>query len=72
MPKFKEMVNGGGHDYAENGWHGLYVMSELYSDDRVYSIDKQLTRLVSHARQASAAWMSARQRFNSTWRPHQE
>ena len=72
MPKFKEMVNGGGHDYAENGWHGLYVMSELYSDDRIYSIDKQLTRLVSHARQASAAWMSARQRFNSTWRPHQE
>lgn len=69
MPKFQEMVNGGGHDYETNGWHGLYVMSELYSNDRIYSVDKNLTKLVVHAQQASVAWMSARHRFTSAWKP---
>jgi len=72
LPKFQEMVNGGGNDYEANGWHGLYVMSDLYSLDRIYGVDKSLTRLVDHARQASAAWMSARHRFTSNWRPNQE
>lgn len=72
LPKFQEMVNGGGNDYESNGWHGLYVMSEQYSKDRIYSIDRNLSRLVDHARQASAAWMSARHRFTAEWRPANE
>lgn len=69
LPKFQEMVNGGGEDYEENGWHGLYVMSEQYTLDRIYPVDRSLSLLIDHARQASEAFMRARQRFNKTWRP---
>lgn len=70
LPKFKEMVNGGGEDYAENGWHGLYVMSEQYTLDRIYPVDRTLSLLVDHAQQASEAFMRARLRFDRTWRPN--
>lgn len=69
LPKFQEMVNGGGEDYNENGWHGLYVLSEQYTVDRIYPVDKNLSLLVDHARQASEAFMRARQRFDGHWRP---
>ena len=69
LPKFQEMVNGGGEDYEENGWHGLYVMSERYTLDRIYPIDRNLSLLIDHARQASEAFMRARLRFDRTWRP---
>lgn len=69
MPKFQEMVNGGGNDYPENGWHGLYVMSNNYTCDRIYPVDKDLTLLVEHARLASEEFSRARQRFSHTWRP---
>lgn len=69
MPKFQEMVNGGGEDYRENGWHGLYVMSERYTAGRIYPVDKELSLLVNHAKQASESFMRARLRFNSNWRP---
>ncbi len=37
MPKFEHMVNGGGEtQYRENGWHGMYVMSNIVSNDRIY------------------------------------
>ncbi len=69
LPKFQEMVNGGGEDYEENGWHGLYVMSERYTRDRIYPIDRNLSLLIDHARQASEAFSRARQCFDRTWRP---
>ncbi len=70
LPKFQEMVNGGGQDYEENGWHGLYVMSENYTIDRIYPVNSSLSLLVDHARQASEAFMCARLRFDNTWRPN--
>lgn len=72
LPKFKEMVNGGGNDYQENGWHGMYVMSDRYNIDRIYSIDKSFSRLVSHAHQASVKWFSERHKLTSAWRPQNE
>ena len=69
LPKFQEMVNGGGEDYRDNGWHGLYVMSEQYTVDRIYPVDKTLSLLVNHAKQASESFMRARLRFDSSWRP---
>ena len=69
LPKFREMVNGGGEDYQENGWHGLYVMSEQYTVDRIYPVDKTLSLLVNHAKQASESFVRARLRFDSSWRP---
>ena len=69
LPKFKEMVNGGGEDYVDNGWHGLYVLSDKYTVDRIYPIDKTLSLLIDHARQASESFMRARLRFDKGWRP---
>lgn len=69
LPKFQEMVNGGGEDYEENGWHGLYVMSDRYTLDRIYPVDRNLSLLIDHACQASEAFMRARQRFDKEWRP---
>lgn len=63
LPKFQEMVNGGGEDYEENGWHGLYVMSDKFTVDRIYPVDRNLSLLVDHARQASEAFMRARLRL---------
>lgn len=70
LPKFQEMVNGGGIDYELNGWHGLYVMSDRYANDRIYSVNKELDLVVQHAQSAAEAWMSARNRFTNIWRPH--
>ena len=69
MPKFQQMVNGGGEDYRENGWHGMYVMSDRYTLDRIYPVNKDLDRFVTDARKAALAWLRARQRFDATWRP---
>lgn len=69
MPKFIEMVNGGGNDYETNGWHGMYVMSKKYSDDRIFPVDGTLKLLTDHAKLAAQYWISSRQRFDSTWRP---
>lgn len=68
MPKFREMVNGSGIDYEMNGWHGLYVMFERYTNDRIYPVNRELSLLIRHAQQAAEAWMSARNRFDHTWR----
>jgi hypothetical protein len=69
LPKFQEMVNGGGIDYELNGWHGLYVMSDRYANDRIYSVNRELNLVIQHAQSAAEAWMSARNRFNNLWRP---
>lgn len=67
MPKFEHMVNGGGiTQYTENGWHGMYSMSNAVEKDRIYD-DKFLTLLIDDARQAAEKFTSARQRFTSSW-----
>lgn len=68
MPKFNKMVNGGGTtQYAENGWHGMYSMSNIEDCDRIYK-DENLDILVEHAHEASQKFTSARQRFDRYWR----
>ena len=67
MPKFEQMVNGGGHtQYSENGWHGMYVLSRAQDNDRIYQ-DQNLDWLVRDARQAAEKFTSARQRFTKYW-----
>lgn len=67
MPKFEQMVNGGGQtQYSENGWHGMYALSRAHDDDRIY-LDQNLDRLVLDARQAAEKFTSARQRFTKYW-----
>lgn len=69
LPKFKEMVNGGGSDYDKNGWHGLYVMSNKNIGNRIYPTGKNFSLLVSHAKEAAQSWTRARHRFTNTWAP---
>ena len=68
LPKFVSMVNGGTAEYAENGWHGMYVFSERYSQDRIYSIDFDFKNFKEHAVAAANYWLTQRQWFNGQWR----
>lgn len=65
--KFNDMVNGGKSEYQQNGWHGMYVLSNAINDDRIYLVDSQLSLLVDHAIQASQVFVS-RQTFTAEWK----
>lgn len=68
MPKFNMMVNGGGETkYKENGWHGMYSMANIDTDDRFYA-DSKLELLIEHAEEAALKFTSARQRLDHYWR----
>lgn len=66
--KFVYMVNGGSSEFPENGWHGMYVFSDKYVQDRIYATDLELKSFKEHAQQAARYWLSQRQWFDHTWR----
>jgi hypothetical protein len=68
LPKFMHMVNGGSPEYQQNGWHGMYVFSELYSTGRIYPTDLGFKNFKEHAIAAAEHWLSQRQWFNSDWK----
>ena len=68
LPKFISMVNGGTTEHVENGWHGMYVFSEMYTQDRIYSIDLDFKNFRAHAITAANYWLTQRQWFNEKWR----
>lgn len=68
LPKFISMVNGGTAEHVENGWHGMYVFSEQYSQDRIYSINLDFKNFKEHAITAANYWLTQRQWFNGQWR----
>lgn len=68
LPKFISMVNGGTAEHVENGWHGMYVFSKQYSQDRIYSIDLDFKNFREHAVIAANYWLTQRQWFNTQWR----
>jgi hypothetical protein len=68
MPKFIEMVNGGGPSYPNNGWHGMYVFSNKYAVDRIYPTNINLDTFKDHAITAASQWLSQRQWMDSRWR----
>lgn len=69
LPKFMEMVKGGGGSYDSNGWHGLYAFSlpDSVICDRIYKLDHQLNIFKQHALQAYTDWKGRRQWFDHTW-----
>ena len=67
-PKFVSMVNGGTSEHVENGWHGMYVFSEQYTEDRIYPIDLDFKNFKEHAIIAANYWLTQRQWFNGQWR----
>jgi hypothetical protein len=68
LAKFRGMVNGGSLEYQHNGWHGMYVFSELYSQDRIYPTDLNFKNFKEHAVLAAEYWLAQRQWFNPEWR----
>lgn len=68
LPKFNYMVNGGNDEFPKNGWHGLYVFSNEYDNDRIYSTDINMVHFKEHAIQASNYWLTQRQWFDGDWR----
>ena len=67
-PKFIAMVNGGHGEFIENGWHGMYVLSDREFEDRIYSTDIHFKIFREHAIQAANEWIHRRQWFNKTWK----
>ncbi len=68
LPKFISMVNGGTTEHPKNGWHGMYVFSKRYSQDRIYSIDLDFKNFKEHAIEAAKFWLTQRQWFDESWR----
>ncbi len=72
LPKFAHMVNGGSEEFRENGWHGMYVFSELQDNDRIYGTNLDLDVFKSHLQQAARQWLTQRQWMNHEWRAEDE
>jgi hypothetical protein len=68
LPKFISMVNGGTSEYQHNGWHGMYVFSDKYTQGRIYPINLSFMSFKEHAIQAADYWLTQRQWFNSEWK----
>ena len=68
MPKFNYMVNGGNDEFPSNGWHGLYVFSDEYDNDRIYSTNIDMKHFKEHAIEAAEFWLTQRQWFDADWK----
>ncbi len=69
LPKFKGMVNGGTSDYGENGWHGMYVLSEIETAGRIFHMDRNFDVFIKHAVEATRSIEAAKDEFDHTWVP---
>lgn len=70
LPKFEKMVNGSSSDYKENGWHGMYVLTnEEIDNDRIHSVDISMSRFIEDAQKGAEFWKTQRQWFDNSWRP---
>ena len=67
MPKFHEMVNGGGNEFKENGWHGMYIFTNDNVSGRIYKTNIHFDTFTEHAKSAAIQWLNQRQWFDGTW-----
>lgn len=68
LPKFVSMVNGGTEEFNENGWHGMYVLSNKELCDRIYPLTMDFDIFKRHTLQAVEEWQKRRQWFNGNWK----
>jgi len=66
-PKFVSMVNGGTTEHPDNGWHGMYVFSDLYHGERIYPMHLDFDSFAEHAKKAAKYWKDQRQWFDKKW-----
>lgn len=67
LPKFVSMVNGGTIEHPTNGWHGMYVFSDQYSQGRIYGTNLDFDNFREHALQAANYWLTQRQWLDNNW-----
>lgn len=72
LPKFKEMVNGGGVNQKVNGWHSMYIFTNEESEGRIYHTNIDFDIFKQHAIEAANMWLTQRQWFNEDWKPTQK
>lgn len=69
VPKYKNMVNGNiESEFKKNGWHGMYVLSEDSTDDRIYGVDLNFDIIREHTIKAFKEWHNDRMGFTQDWR----
>lgn len=67
LPKYYAMVNGGTLTYPENNWHGVYVMSGIESDGRIYH-DVSFEKMAEHAVMAADCFGVNRAQLTRSWK----
>ena len=67
LPKYYAMVNGGSLTYPENNWHGVYVMSGIESDGRIYH-DVSFDIMARHAVIAADCFGVNRTQLTRSWK----
>ena len=67
LPKYYAMVNGGSLTYPENNWHGVYVMSGIESDGRIYH-DESFEIMAEHAVEAADCFGVNRSQLTRSWK----
>ena len=67
LPKYYAMVNGGSITYPENNWHGVYVMSGIESDGRIYH-DEGFELMAEHAVTAAKCFGVNRASLTRAWK----
>ena len=70
--KFIEMVNGGGIQFKEPGWHGMYVFEKELPfkplpNNRIYPIDLDMKTFRQHAINAATFWKKERVQLRPDW-----
>ena len=68
LPKFVSMINCGSEEFRENGWHGMYVLSEKEQCDRIYPLAMDFEVFKCHTLQAAEQWQKRRQWFDRNWK----
>lgn len=66
LPKYNAMVNGGSITYPENNWHGVYVMSGIESNGRIYR-DDGFELMAKHAIAAARVFGVSRSTLTREW-----
>ena len=67
MPKYYSMVNGGSITYPENNWHGVYTMTGVESEGRIYRTDISFSTMAKHAVSAAKIFLVNRSQLTRSW-----
>lgn len=69
LKKFREMVNGGTSTQRANGWHGMYILTNEETGERIFHTNVDFEVFKQHAIEAAKMWLTQRQWFNEDWKP---